>query len=86
MSSCIPNDFLNSQIEALKLRIVAYSAAINALAVGGIESYELDTGQDKQKVTRLDLTKLRDAWNSDMNQLSVLESIVTGCGTFLGVP
>lgn len=46
-------------------KVQAIDAAIDAMISGGHQSYELDTGQGKQRVSRLDLDKLRkqrDYW------------------------
>ena len=47
-----------NEINNLKIIIHAYNAAILALTLGTHQSYQLDTGQTSQRVTRLDLTSL----------------------------
>lgn len=67
--------FLSEQIETQKTLIVALGSAIQALSLSGVESYELDTGQNKQKVTRSKLPELIKAREDALNYLFELERI-----------
>jgi hypothetical protein len=80
------NDFWIERIEALKAAIVAHEAAIAALTTGGMQSYELESGQTRQKVTMSNLGSLRTNLNQLMNDLSVLEARVCGTAALRVVP
>lgn len=75
------SQFLLTRIEKTKALIEAYEDAILALAPdSGINSYELDTGQGKQKVTRADSQKLNTTLDSLYNRLVTMEARCTGSG------
>lgn len=50
--------FWQDELENARIQLYNYNLAINALAVGNHSSYELNTGQGSQRVTRLDLPSL----------------------------
>lgn len=52
------SDYNASEIDNLKILIHAYDLAIQNLISNRHASYEIDTGQTKQRVTRLDLKNL----------------------------
>lgn len=74
------------RIVSIKARIVAFEDAVTTLAVSGISSYTIDTGQSRQTVTRLDLPNLQSALNGLYNQLVVLEARCSGNGTIIARP
>jgi len=80
--------FLQARIDRLKLAIPAYEDAIDALLNKGHTQYTLNTGQDVQTVTRLDLVRLEAALDSMLNRLATLETRLTGSGVkyLRGVP
>lgn len=83
----MPNQaFLQTRIDAIEARIVAYEAASLALASDGIQSYMLDTGQTIQKVTKLDLQWIESTLEKLMNQLVTLEARRNGTGVVIGKP
>ena len=70
--------FIQDRITATKAAIVAYEDAITALGTSNIQSYELDTGQDRQRVTRADVKDLNATLDSLMNRLSTYEARLNG--------
>ena len=72
--------FLQNQVDVLEAKIANYNDAITALIVNGVSQYELDTGQNKQKVTRLDLPQLEKTLESLYNQYTTLCARLTGSG------
>lgn len=80
------NTFLQARIDATQAAIVAYEAAELALADGGIQEYLLDTGQSRQRVTKLDLTGIRKTIESLMNRLVILQARLNGGNTIIGKP
>lgn len=71
--------FLTARIDATKALIIAYEGAVLALGVsGGVESYELDTGQDRQRVTRSSVPALNRMLDGLYNRLATLEARVYG--------
>lgn len=79
-------EFLESRVEALKTRIVAYEVAAAELASGAIQSYELETGQTRQKVTKTNIDALERAIAALYNQLTTLEARLCGTGSTHYVP
>lgn len=88
-SSC---QYLLDRINRLKTIIENYENAIDALLVGGAQSYTLDTGQSRQTVTRTDLKDLEKGLESKLNSLFMLENRYCnlcgpgGAGTTTGKP
>jgi hypothetical protein len=80
------DDFLLTQIEPLKARIAAYILASSELASGAIQSYELESGQTRQKVTKANIDLLEQAISAAMNQLTTLEARLCGTGTIRVIP
>ena len=73
--------FLQARIDATKLQIVAYEDAALALGTNGIQSYELDTGQSRQRVTRLDLEWIQKSIDELYNRCVTLQARLNGSGT-----
>ena len=71
-------DFYKHRINVFKEQLAAYDAAILALLTGTVQSYELDTGQSKQKVTKLDLASLQKAQDFIQNEIVKLERQCAG--------
>lgn len=61
------------RIAALRVRIEAYEAAVDALA-SGVEEYTLDTGQTKQRVRRQNALELEQAIDKMYQRLASLEA------------
>lgn len=80
------DDFLLEQVEPIKAKITAYNQAILDLATGAILSYELDTGQTRQKVTKNNIAVLEAAVGALMNTLTTLEARLCGSGATRVVP
>ena len=69
--------FIQGRIDATKIQIVVYEDALTALGTG-VQSYTLDTGQDRQTVTKLNLTELRKTVDSLYNRCATLEARLNG--------
>lgn len=70
--------FLQARIDATKAAIVAYEDAQLAFAASNIQSYTIDTGQDRQTVNRADLATLDRTIESLMNRLATLQARLNG--------
>ena len=68
------DDFLQAQYEDQKIIVTSYAAAINALLTGKVQSYELDTGQTRQRVTKFDIAELQEAYKIALSQLREFEA------------
>jgi hypothetical protein len=86
MSDLGIDDLLESQVAPLKAKLVAMIAASTGLATGAIQSYELETGMTRQKVTKVNLDVLEAAIDSLMNTLTTLEARLRGCGAVRIIP
>lgn len=75
------SQFIQDRITATKAQIIAYEAAAEALATGGVQSYTLDTGQTRQTVTKLDLDHLQKRLDTLYNRCAMLEVRLNGSGT-----
>ena len=78
--------FLQARIDATKAMILAYETAIDAITVGGVSSYTLDTGQTTQTVTKLNLPALQRTLASLDNRCATYEARLKGTGTVTGAP
>lgn len=76
--------FIQERITATKAAIVAYEDAITALGTSNVQSYELDTGQDRQRVTRADLKDLNATVDSLYNRCATLEARLNGGSVTVG--
>lgn len=84
--TCCDDQFWIDQLTAAKAAVVAYNAAILALGSDAIQSYTLDTGQTRQVVTKANLTELKNARMSLLNEVATLEARICGSGVTHGVP
>jgi hypothetical protein len=71
--------FWQERLAAAKVRAIAMEEALLGLVAGNIQSYQLDTGQTRQLVTRANLATLRDSLESTYNLISTLSNRL-GCG------
>ena len=77
--------FLRARIVATETAIIAYEAALLALA-NGAQAYTLDTGQTRQQVTKLDLKNLNDVLDSLVNRLENYNQRLNANGNSIGRP
>ena len=78
--------FFKARITAIKVQIVEIETAISALLAGTIVSYELDTGQSKTKVTKMNISSLERMLDSLMERLFRYEARLNGGGTQIAGP
>jgi len=78
--------FIQDRINATKAEIIAYEDASLALATGNIQSYTIDTGQNRQTVTKLDLYQINKTIDSLYNRCATLEQRLNGSYTTTMVP
>lgn len=76
------------ELKNTKELLFEYNKAILALTTGGHQSYELDTGQTRQRVTRMDLSNLNEIRETLLSQIHDLEIKcgVNGHGTVISRP
>lgn len=79
-SVVIDRVWLEQRVAAKKALIVQYETALSLLAVTGVQSYQLDTGQTRQMVTRANVRDLREAVAALESELAVLEAQLNGAG------
>lgn len=77
----IAKSYLLERINYTKQLIEELETALSDLSVGKIQSYTLDTGQNRQTVTRNNLTELNNALESAYNRLATLCARYDGSGT-----
>lgn len=73
--------FIQGRIVSTQAQIVAFETAAENLATGEIQSYTIDTGQNRQVVTRFNLTELENAIEKLYNRCATLEARLTGGNT-----
>jgi len=84
---CDPTDtFWSDQLAAAKISAAKIQAAIDALTIGGVQTYRLSTGQTDQSVTKFNLPGLNAVLNSTLNRIATLQARIGGCGTTHVVP
>jgi hypothetical protein len=83
---CINSTWLETRITAVQAQIDAYESAILALGTGNIQWYDLDTGQTRQRVTKLDLGDLNNVLGSLYNRFSMLCVRKNGTGVTISKP
>jgi hypothetical protein len=78
--------FIQARIDATKLLIVAYEDAVLALVTGGVQSYQLDTGQTNQTVTKINVPAMNRQIDGLYNRCATLEARLNGSGTVTARP
>jgi len=78
-------ELLQTLITANETQIVAINSALTALSTG-VQEYQLDTGQNKTRVTRFDIDKLNTTIQSLINQNCLYNNRLNGTGTVIGRP
>lgn len=73
--------FIQARITATEALIVAYETAVEALVSGQVQEYTLDTGQDRQTVTKINLTQANKTLDILYNRLATLEARLNGSGS-----
>lgn len=53
-------DHLEDEFQNLKTLVFKYDEAISAILTGGHASYQLDTGQSMQRVTRFNIKEIQE--------------------------
>lgn len=67
--------FVEEQLDALKATYQEYARVISALLLrDGVQTYDLDTGQGKQRVTIADLPMLQNASMKLLADIDAIES------------
>lgn len=72
--------YILARIESIKASLTAAQDAELSLLAGTIQSYTIDTGQDRQTVTKHNITELRNYIDALLNQLVTLEARLCGTG------
>ena len=80
------SDFLCGRLPAIEAQIIALEGAFLSLSTGAIQSYTLDTGQDRQTVTVADLDKVQAAIDGLYNRHATISARCNGGGTLIGRP
>jgi len=78
--------FLTDRRDAIMKQIIAYEDAMFQLANNNIQSYQLDTGQTVEKVTKLDIEFMKGIIDGLYNQYTVLDNRIKGRGSVVGQP
>jgi hypothetical protein len=73
--------FILQQIQLIEAQIIAYRTAVTAVSTNAVQSYELDTGQTRERVTKVDLLRLNGIISSLMNERATLRALLYGGST-----
>lgn len=68
------SQFWNDELKNCKILLQELDKAIYALIKTGVVSYTIDTGQDRQTVTRADITNLQNRRTALLTEISTLEN------------
>lgn len=82
--NCNQDTFLEAQLTEVEAQITIYRAAIRAVTAG--QTYRLDTGQSSVSVTRANMTELRKALDSLMNERALLRQHLGCTGNVILTP
>jgi hypothetical protein len=78
--------FIQERITKTKALIVIYEDAMAALGTGNTQEYMLDTGQTRQRVTKLNLADMQKTLDGLYNRCATLEARLTGNGVLNARP
>lgn len=70
------SEYWSAELLNARDRLYKLNLAISAITTGGHQSYELDTGQSRQRVTRFDLPQLFSQVDDLMEQIRRLEILL----------
>lgn len=83
---CDETAWLDARIAKTRTMIEAYENAIEAFADGNVQSYQLDTGQTRQLVTRAQLGSMDLMLKRLETRLATLLARRGGCSQFVVRP
>jgi hypothetical protein len=66
--------FWSEQKTQIETQLAQVRSAISALLVGGVESYQIDDGQSRQSVTKLDIDNLHKLETHYLGQLKAINN------------
>jgi len=66
--------FWSNQKTQIETQLMQVRSAISALLTGGVESYQIDDGQSRQSVTKLDLDNLQKMEGHYLGQLKAIDN------------
>ena len=66
--------FWSEQKTLIETQLSQVRSAISALLTGGVESYQLDDGQSRQSVTKLDIDNLHKLEAHYLGQLKAIDN------------
>jgi hypothetical protein len=72
--------FLAERVTKTKELIVLYEDKLDQIVAGTIQSYTLDTGQNRQVVTKANIATLQNYIDVLYNRLATLEARLGQCG------
>lgn len=70
------DQYWTDELENLRILLFNINKGINSLLTSNHQSYELNTGQSSQRVTRLNLAELKDLRSEVMFQINELEILL----------
>ena len=79
-------EIILARIESIKASLAAAQDAELAILAGTVQSYSIDTGQDRQSAVKLNLTELRKYIDGLLTQLCALEARVNGGAAIIARP
>ena len=65
--------FWSEQKTLIETQLTQVRSAISALLTGGVESYQIDDGQSRQSVTKLDIANLQNLETHYLGQLKAID-------------
>lgn len=82
------SDYWNNELINTRILLNEINKAILSLSLGTHQSYELDTGQSRQRVTRIDLDRLKSSREDLLSQIHDLEIKlnINGHGSIIARP
>jgi hypothetical protein len=66
--------FWSEQKTQIEMQLSQVRSAISALLTGGVESYQIDDGQSRQSVTKLDIANLQKLEAHYLGQLKAIDN------------
>lgn len=82
---CSGDDWIKARIVKTRELIEKYEDALDQLSAGAVQSYQLDTGQTRQMVTKADLGNIQRTLSRLESRLGTLEARL-GCAQSIGRP
>lgn len=82
----VSKEWLDNRIASTQTQIENLETALESILSGAVTSYEIDTGQGRQRVTKENISSLQTVLDGLYNRVSTLNSMRCRNGVHTSIP